>query len=87
VAHLFGPDFIKRQLVAAERAGSNGFLFWNPAMRNGVVYAGLRRFGHKQLDAYGSDTEIWKKHRPGAWCKRKGDVFSKPKRRNRRRKR
>jgi hypothetical protein len=87
VAHLFGPDFIKRQLVAAERAGSNGFLFWNPAMRNGVVYAGLRRFGHKELDVFGSDTEIWKKHRPGAWCKRTGDVFSKRKRRNRRRRR
>jgi hypothetical protein len=76
VEHFFGPDFIRHQLVAAQHAGSDGFLFWNPNMRNGVLYAGLRRFGYERVDAFGEDTEQWKRHRPSSWCKRRGEVFA-----------
>jgi len=85
VEHLFGPDFIRRQLIAAERAGSDGFLFWNPAMRNGVVYRGLRLLGHDRVDGFGKNPGQWKQNAPGPWCKRTGDVFTKRKRRRRRR--
>jgi len=80
VEHFFGPDFISRQLDAAERAGSDGFLFWNPGMRNGAVWAGLSRFRSARLDGFGQNTAQWKEHEPGEWCKRKGEVFTRTRR-------
>jgi len=77
VEHFFGVDFIARQLDAAERAGSDGFLFWNPGMRNGVVWGGLKRFRHTRVDTFGQNTSQWKENEPGQWCKRKGAVFTK----------
>jgi len=78
VEDLYGPDFIRRQLVAARRAGSDGFLFWNPAMRMGTVYRGLGLLGQKNVLNFGDDT--MGRHDatdPGDWCKKKGAVFSK----------
>jgi hypothetical protein len=76
VQDFFGHDFIKKQVLAAERAGSNGFLFWNAGMRNGVAYAALQQMG-KHIDAFGSDVEQYKtpSNNPGAWCPQQGMVF------------
>jgi hypothetical protein len=76
VQDFFGPEFIKQQVRAAERAGSNGFLFWNAGMRNGMSYAALQRMG-KKLEAFGSNVEQYKDpaNNPGAWCPGKGIVF------------
>jgi hypothetical protein len=87
VEHLFGPDFIKRQLHAAELAGSDGFLFWNPSMKNRVLYAGLRRLGHRKVDAYGKKTLEYRKTGPGPFCRLKGNVFGRKRKRTRKRKR
>jgi hypothetical protein len=86
VEHFFGPDFIKQQVVAARRAGSNGFLFWNSTMRNRVAFIGLRRLGTKALLEFGSKPQQHKaaKNTPGRWCKRRGDVYVMPKKRKRR---
>lgn len=84
VEHFFGPDFISKQVVAAERAGSNGFLFWNPGMRNGVTYWGLRKLGLKKVEAFGDDPDQYQepKNNPGPWCKPSGagEVFTKTRR-------
>lgn len=80
VEDFFGPEFIARQLVAARRSGSDGFLFWNPAMRMRVVWNGLSRI--KDLQTFGRDPMgEWKENTPGPWCKRKGAVFSRRKKR------
>jgi hypothetical protein len=78
VEHLWGPEFIKQQLIAAERAGSNGFLFWNPTMRNGMTAAAIQSMA-KRMTSYGQRPEqhLEQGNRPGAWCPQKGEVFGK----------
>ena len=74
---FFGVDFIKKQIEAAERAGSDGFLFWNSSMRNGVTYRALKRMGKRRMNRYGKNTAQYRKNRPGSWCKKpgRGNVF------------
>jgi hypothetical protein len=76
VEHMWGPEFIKQQLIAAERAGSNGFLFWNPTMRNGMTAGAIQSIA-KRMASYGENPEQYleAKNRPGAWCPQKGEVF------------
>jgi hypothetical protein len=73
---LFGPAFVREQLRAAERAGSNGFLFWNAGMRSGMVYWTLGR-DRTRVEAFGSNPAQHKEpaNSPGAWCPLKGMVF------------
>jgi len=82
VRHMFGREFIKKQLEAARKAGSEGFLFWNSTMKNGVAFGALRSMGVKKLDAIGADREIHKRpeNKPRArWCRQRGTLFKKKK--------
>ena len=61
----------------AQQAGADGFLFWNPAMRNRVVIRGMLMFGHGKLNDFGADPDAQhEKHVPGRFCKRRGAVFA-----------
>lgn len=70
---FFGPNFIRKQVLAVQQAGANGFLFWNSTMRNAAAYRGLRMVGTKSFDAFdhegfGAATRA----KPGPWCKEPG---------------
>lgn len=79
VEHMWGPDFVVEQVLAAENAGSEGFLFWNPTMRNHVVMQAMRtlsaarKAGRAVASVKPRPTEI-----RAAWCPAKGDVFATP---------
>jgi hypothetical protein len=74
VEHLWGTAFIMNQVVAAQNAGSEGFLFWNPTMRNHVPMEAMRELARKSAPALASV-----QHRPkrisAAWCPASGNVF------------
>ncbi|MBW2734245.1 MAG: hypothetical protein JRH20_17795 [Deltaproteobacteria bacterium] len=74
---FFGKEFVRQQVKAVGRGGADGFLFWNPRMTNGTAFAALRRLGKHYVEAFGTNTEQYKRHRPGKWCKvpGKGNVF------------
>ena len=74
---FFGPEFILKQIDAARRAGSEGFLFWNASMKNGVALAAIRTLGSKRLDELGSapDLHLQRGNVPTAWCKRSAEIF------------
>ncbi len=71
VESFWGPDFIASQVRAAERAGSDGFLLWNPTMRSEVPFTGLREMKRAPAPV--------KTRRTGfaglAWCPQSGNVF------------
>jgi hypothetical protein len=71
VESFWGPDFVASQVRAAERAGSDGFLLWNPTMHSDVPFTGLREMKKSPTPA--------KSHRTGfaslAWCPQTGNVF------------
>ena len=75
VEHMWGPDFVAEQVLAAERAGSDGFLFWNPTMRNEVTMTAMRSLTAKKPGS----TVALLQHRferiKGAWCPQSGNVF------------
>jgi len=75
VEHMWGPDFVAEQVLAAERAGSDGFLFWNPTMRNEVAMNGLRSLAAKKP----GNAVALLQHRPdhikAPWCPQSGNVF------------
>jgi hypothetical protein len=72
VESFWGPGFVSSQLRAAERAGSDGFLLWNPTMRNQVPFDGIRAMRQAALAPP-------RARRSGfsslAWCPQKGNVF------------
>jgi hypothetical protein len=76
VEHMWGPDFVVGQVLATEAAGSDGYLFWNPTMRNHVVMqatreiASARKAGRAVSSVKPRPAEI-----RAAWCPAKGDVF------------
>lgn len=87
VEHMWGPEFVLDQVRAAQNAGSEGYLFWNPTMRNHVVMTAMR-----QLSAgRGGTLMAGNKPRPSriraAWCPMGGDVFGPAAERERKRKR
>jgi hypothetical protein len=75
VEHMWGPDFVAEQVLAAQRAGSDGFLFWNPTMRNEVTMNGLRGLAAKKP----GNAVALLQHRPeqikAPWCPQSGNVF------------
>jgi hypothetical protein len=75
VESFWGPDFVSSQLRAAERAGSDGFLFWNPTMHNEVPFEAVRDLKKTAPSAPAHA----KSGRTGfsslAWCPQKGNVF------------
>lgn len=78
VEHMWGPDFVLEQILAAQRAGSDGFLFWNPTMRNDSVMTAMRDLAkNKQVSAVPllphRVAEI-----KAPWCPASGNVFATP---------
>jgi hypothetical protein len=74
VEHMWGSDFVMDQVVAAQHAGSEGFLFWNPTMRNGVTMQAMRELTRKGgAPVTGRDPRP--KHISAAWCPATGNVF------------
>jgi hypothetical protein len=75
VEHMWGTGFIADQVVAAQNAGSEGFLFWNPTMRNEIVMQAMRGLaahkGAPQVASLGPRP----KRITGAWCPAGGNVF------------
>ena len=75
VEHMWGSDFVAEQVLAAQRAGSDGFLFWNPTMRNEVTMNAMR-----SLTAYKQGNAVaLLRHRSdyikSPWCPQTGNVF------------
>jgi hypothetical protein len=76
VEHMWGPEFVLDQVRAAKNAGSEGYLFWNPTMRNHVVMKAMRELA---AGRGGSLMPARKRQRTeirAAWCPMSGDVFS-----------
>lgn len=77
VEHMWGSDFMVEQILAAQRAGSEGFLFWNPTMRNEPVMTAMRELGRNKTPGPGllqrRNAEI-----KAAWCPATGNVFATP---------
>jgi hypothetical protein len=87
VEHMWSPEFVVGQVQAAENAGSEGFLFWNPTMRNEIVMKAMR-----DLSAHKAGSlAVTIKPRPdqirAAWCPAAGNVFASPAEREKRGKR
>jgi hypothetical protein len=78
VEHMWGPDFVLEQILAAQRSGSDGFLFWNPTMRNDSVMTAMRDFGKNKPASVAPLLQ----HRPeqikAPWCPATGNVFATP---------
>lgn len=75
VEHMWGPDFVAEQVLAAQRAGSDGFLFWNPTMRNGVTMTGLRSLSAKKAGQGVALLQRRSEHIKAPWCPQSGNVF------------
>lgn len=75
VEHMWGPDFVAEQVLAAQRAGSDGFLFWNPTMRNGVTMTGLRSLFAKKAGQGVALLQRRNEHIKAPWCPHSGNVF------------
>jgi hypothetical protein len=78
VEHMWGPDFVLEQALAAKRAGSDGFLFWNPTMRNQPVMEAMRDLaGNKPSEG---PPLLRRRHDQirAAWCPATGNVFATP---------
>jgi len=75
VEHLWGSDFIMEQVLAAERAGSDGYLFWNPTMRNQVTMDAMRNLAaHPHGKGLAMLPHI-PDHIKAPWCPESGNVF------------
>jgi hypothetical protein len=81
VEKFWGPDFVSSELRAAERAGADGFLLWNPTMHNEIPFEALREMKKTARNA----PALPRSRRNGfsslAWCPQKGNVFDAPVRR------
>jgi hypothetical protein len=64
-------------VLATERAGSDGFLFWNPNMRNEVAMTAMRSIDKQQKNG---TSLLGAQKRPekikAGWCPEKGNVFA-----------
>jgi len=75
VEHMWGPNFILEQVLAAERAGSDGFLFWNPTMHNDVTMTAMRSLA-QHPEGRGLAPLSHKPDRiKASWCPETGNVF------------
>ena len=76
VEHMWGPDFVAEQVLAAQRAGSDGFLFWNPTMRNEVTMTcHARSLRRKKSGLGGRLLPHRPEHIKAPWCPQSGNVF------------
>lgn len=75
VEHMWGPDFVAEQVLAAERAGSDGFLFWNPTMRNEVTMTALRGLAAHKPSPGVALLSHRTEHIKAPWCPQSGNVF------------
>jgi hypothetical protein len=75
VEHMWGPDFVAEQVLAAQRAGSDGFLFWNPTMRNEITMNGLRGLSSKKPSQSVALLQRRFEHIKAPWCPQSGNVF------------
>jgi hypothetical protein len=79
VEHMWGTDFIVAQVVAAQNAGSEGYLFWNPTMRNAVVMQAMRELAaHKGVAPWSASLRPRPKRITAAWCPSSGNIFATP---------
>jgi hypothetical protein len=78
VEHMWGSDFMLEQILAAQRSGSDGFLFWNPTMRNEPVMSAMRDLG-KNKGVVGPGL-LQRRHAEisAPWCPATGNVFATP---------
>lgn len=74
IEHMWGPDFIEKQVLAAERAGSDGYLFWNPTMRNEVAMTAMRALTSRKRIA-GVPEQRDRDRITAPWCPQTGNVF------------
>ncbi|HEX7597032.1 MAG TPA: putative glycoside hydrolase, partial [Polyangia bacterium] len=81
VENFWGPQFVASQLRAAERAGADGFLLWNPTMHNEIVFDGIREMKKSAASAPARAKSKHAGFSSLAWCPKKGDVFGAPARR------
>jgi hypothetical protein len=75
VEHMWGPDFVAEQVLAAERAGSDGYLFWNPTMRNEVTMTALRGLAAHKSGKTVALIQHRYEHIKAPWCPQSGNVF------------
>jgi hypothetical protein len=75
IESFWGPDFISSQVRAAERAGSDGFLLWNPTMHNEIPFEALREMKKTARDAPAAARPRRGGFSSLAWCPQKGNVF------------
>jgi len=79
VEHMWGPDFVIEQVLAAERAGSDGFLFWNPTMHNQVAMQAMHELALPKEQRKGvAFLQRRPDHIDSAWCPATGNVFATP---------
>jgi hypothetical protein len=78
VEHMWGPDFVLEQALAAERAGSDGFLFWNPTMRNEFIMTAMRSYAANKKDTGLLAQRHRVEHIKAGWCPATGNVFATP---------
>ena len=76
VEHIWGPEFVKDQILAAERAGSDGILFWNPTMKNAPAMEAMREVVDNRQKTLAVAKSRWHERITANWCPAKGDVFS-----------
>ena len=74
VEHMWGTEFIIDQVVAAQNAGSEGFLFWNPTMRNSIPMQAMREMARKSASAMAT-VQRRPKHIDAGWCPASGNIF------------
>jgi hypothetical protein len=75
VEHMWGPDFVAEQVLAAQRAGSDGYLFWNPTMRNGVTMTALRGLAAHKPNQGVALLQRRPERIKAPWCPQSGNVF------------
>lgn len=75
VEHMWGPDFISEQVLAADRAGSDGYLFWNPTMRNDVAMSAMRALAMRRPGSGGPLLQRHAEQITASWCPQTGNVF------------
>jgi hypothetical protein len=81
VESFWGPDFVSSQLRAAERAGADGFLLWNPTMHNEIPFEAVREMKKTAQVAPARARSGRSGFSSLAWCPQKGNVFDTPVRR------
>ena len=75
VEHMWGTGFVTDQVVAAQNAGSDGYLFWNPTMRNEVIMQAMRELAARKGGTRVASLQPRPKRITGAWCPATGNVF------------